>query len=342
MLDTDITLECIPVDDPDGGLKYQITCTCTVAGELPDTYLFVYDVVVPADAKQDAFVRVANPYDLEHVVVGRAAALAAGVLRFRTNEMVVRYVDLQLAVQAKTAIGSRIDTAILLWYAFKTDFESTTPPSVDPHPTTDQELLQTLTDVYKAAIAAREAAEEAVVTAMQAVTDAVTAAATAASLVQVYLRETTFCQTGRVTYWASTNGVKAGTIALAGASRTFFNAQVAWYNATGYVYPGAAPPSGIWLTFYNQLVAMAAALTSWAVSEPFVALLDTAFSAFCVDASTGYSIAVTAKAVADVAVATAQTDKNKADADLAAAIAAEDAALAAIKAVCPTFDPSSV
>jgi hypothetical protein len=148
-----------------------------------------------------------------------------------------------------------------------------------------------------------------------------------------------------VTYWASTNGVKAGTIALSGASRVFFNAQVAWYNAnngSGYVYPGAAPPSGIWLTFYNQLVAMAAALTSWAVSEPFVALLDTAFSAFCVDASTGYSIAVTAKAVADVAVATAQTDKNKADADLASAIAAEDAALAAIKAVCPTFDPSSV
>ena len=51
---------------------------------------------------------------------------------------------------------------------------------------------------------------------------------------------------------------------------------------------------------------------------------------------------MTAKAEPDVAVATAQTAKQKADADLASAIAAEDAALAAIKAVCPTFDPSSI
>jgi len=345
MLDTDITLECIPVDDPTEGLKYQITATCTVAGELPDVYLFCYDIVVPADAKQDAFVRVANPYDLEHVVVGRAAALAAGVTRFRTNEMVVRYVDLQLAVQAKAAIGSRIDTAILLWYTFKTDFESTTPPSIDPHPTTDQELLQTLTDTYKAATTAREAAETAVVTAAAAVTAAIAAAANAAALVQVYARETTFCQISRVTYWASATGVKAGATNLATASKTFFNDLVAWFNANntaGGVYPGTPPTSGIWLTLYTELGTMGTALAAWAVSEPNVALLDTAFSAFCVDASTGYSVAVTAKAVADVAVATAQTDKNKADADLAAAIVAEDAALAAIKAVCPTFDPSSV
>jgi hypothetical protein len=344
MLDTDITLECIPVDDPDGGLKYQITATCTVAGELPDTYLFVYDVVVPADAKQDAFVRVANPYDLEHVVVGRAAALAAGVTRFRTNEFVVRYVDLQLAVQAKTAIGARIDTAILLWYTFKTDFESTTPPSVDPHPTTDQELLQTLTDVYKAATAAREAAEAAVVTDTAAVTAAIAAAATAAQLVQIYARETTFCQTGRITYWEGATGVKAGVTALAAASRVFFNDQIAWYNLNNpdhVVYP-TTPSDPVWLPFHTELQHMEAALSSWGISEPNVALLDSTLSAFCVDASTGYSIAVTAKAVADVAVATAQTAKQKADADLASAIAAEDAALAAIKTVCPTFDPSSV
>lgn len=345
MLDTDITLECIPIDDPVDGLKYQITATCVTAGELPDCYLFVHDIVVPADAKQDAFVRVANPYDLENVVVGRAAAIAAGVTRFRTNEVVLRYTDLELAVQAKAAVGSRIDTAILAYYTFKTDFESASPPSIDPHPTTDQELLQTLTDAYKATITAREAAEDAVVTATAAVTAAIAAAATAAQLVQIYARETTFCQTGRVTYWASTTGVKAGATNLATASKTFFNDQVAWFNTNnpgGDVYPDSSHSSGIWLALCLELQTMEAALSSWGISEPNVALLDSTLTSFCSDASTGYASAVTAKAVADVAVATAQTAKQKADADLASAIAAEDAALAAIKAVCPTFDPSSV
>jgi hypothetical protein len=148
-----------------------------------------------------------------------------------------------------------------------------------------------------------------------------------------------------VTYWASTTGVKAGATALASASRVFFNDQVSWFNANNTAsghYPGTPPTSGIWLTFYTELGTMDAALASWAVSEPYVALLDTAFSSFCVDASSGYSTAVNAKAVADVAVATAQTAKEKTDAELASAIAAEDAALAAIKTVCPTFDPSSV
>lgn len=48
------------------------------------------------------------------------------------------------------------------------------------------------------------------------------------------------------------------------------------------------------------------------------------------------------KAAAEAAVATATMDKIEAEQELAAAQAAEDAALAAVLAVCPEFDPSSV
>jgi hypothetical protein len=349
MLKTEITQDCIAIDDPVDGLRYQITTTViddpvVHAGELPDTYLFLFEIVVPADAKADLFVRVCNPYDFDSVVIGRAAALTAGVTRFRTNEFTVRYADLELAVQARQAINQRIDTAINTFYIFKSEFYT---PVVTPdyRPSTDEEYLVTLTNTYKTATAARETAEAAVVTATAAVTAAIAAAATAAQLVQIYARETTFCQTGRVTYWASATGVMAGATNLATASKTFFNDQVTWFNANNPihdVYPDISHCSGIWLTLGMELQTMEAALSSWGISEPNVALLDSTLTSFCSDASTGYASAVTAKAVADVAVATAQTAKQKTDADLASAIAAEDAALAAIKAVCPTFDPSSV
>jgi hypothetical protein len=87
---------------------------------------------------------------------------------------------------------------------------------------------------------------------------------------------------------------------------------------------------------------MQTTLTNWASASSYVSLLDTALANFCSGAATGYSAAVNAKNNKDLDVANAQTAKEKADASVATAQANEDAALAAIKEVCPTFDPSSV
>lgn len=344
MIYTLITQECIPVT-LDDGMKYQITTTVTDAGELPDVFLFVHDIVETSDPKQDVFVRVGNPYDLENVVVGREAALAAGLTRYRTNMFLARYTDLELAVQAKQAISQRIDTAVNTWYTYKEEFRETPPLTPTDHPTTDEEYLQTLTNAYKDTIAARQAAETDALAAAEAVKDAEAAAAAAASLVQVYKKETEFCQTARVTYWNGTPGVKSGVSALSSASQTFFNAIKAVYNSySGYTYP-AHPGAGEFFDMWSALSAMETALTGtngWSTSEPYVAQLDAAFNTFCSGASTGYATAVADKNVKDLAVANAQTAKEKADASVATAQANEDAALAAIKAVCPTFDPSSV
>jgi hypothetical protein len=345
MIYTLITQECIPVT-LDDGMKYQITTTVTDAGELPDVFLFVHDIVETSDPKQDVFVRVGNPYDLENVVIGREAALAAGLTRYRTNMFVARYTDIELAVQAKQAISQRIDTAVNTWYSYKEDFRETPPLVPTDHPTTDEEYLQTLTNEYKAAIAARQAAEADAVAAAEAVKDAEAEAAAAAKLVQIYQAETTFCQTANKTYWLGTPGVKSGVSALSSASKTFFNAIKSLYNtySGGYTYP-AHPGSGEFFDMWSALSVMEAALTGtggWSTSEPYMSLLDTALSDFCAAATLGYSTAVNEKNNKDLAVANAQTAKEKADASVATAQANEDAALAAIKAVCPTFDPSSV
>lgn len=345
MIYTLITQECIPVT-LDDGMKYQITTTVVDPGELPDVFLFVHDVIELSDPKQDMFVRVGNPYDLENVVVGREAALAAGLTRYRTNMFVNRYTDIELAVQAKQAISQRIDTAVNTWYTYKAEFKEVPPLVPSDHPTTDEEYLQTLTDAYKAAMEARKAAEAAAAAAAEAVKDAEAAAAAAAQIVQIYETETTFCQTAYKTYWSGAPGLKSGLTALATGSNNFFNDIVDWFNANtgthGGHFPGTPPSDPAWTDCYTALGVMQTTLTSWMSASSYVSLLDTALANFCAGAATGYSAAVNDKNNKDLDVANAQTAKEKADASVATAQANEDAALAAIKAVCPTFDPSSV
>jgi uridine phosphorylase len=345
MLYTHITQDCISVDTADG-MRYQITTTVIDDpiehyGELPDPFLFVYDVVEALDPKQDVFVRVGSPYDLENVVVGRAATITAGTLRYRTNSFMVRYTDLEIAVQAKQAIKQRVDTAVMTWYTYKSAFYALLETT--EHPTTDEEYIQTLTNAYVAARDARIAAEAAAVTASTAVATALVEANAAAQMVQIYYNEVAFCQTGRVTYWLGTPGVKSGVSNLSTASNTFFTEIRAAYDAhSGFVYPASPPGTSDWHEVHEALVDMELALGTWATAYPFVNLLDTLFATFCSGANNGYMTAVNTKNSKDLAVANAQTAKEKADASVATAQAAEDAALAAVRAACPTFDPSTV
>jgi hypothetical protein len=331
MIYTTVTQECIPVDTEDG-MRYQITTTIVDPGELPDVFLFVQDITDVADPKQDVFVRVGSPYDLENVLVGRDSAIAAGVLRYRTNMFVVRYTDLEVAVQAKQAISQRVDTAINTWYTYTTEFESPYPLPVIDHPITDEEYLQTLTNAYKAAVTAREAAEAAAVLAQAQVTIALADAAAAAAMIQIYQNETTFCQTARSSYWMGSPGILSGVSALSSASQAFYSSINALYISDPITYAALLAPLNL----------MSGQMAAWLATEPYMSMMDVVLATFCSGASTGYSIAVTNKVTKDIAVANAQTAKEQADASVATAQANEDAALAAVKAVCPTFDPSSV
>lgn len=66
------------------------------------------------------------------------------------------------------------------------------------------------------------------------------------------------------------------------------------------------------------------------------------FNTFCANASASYVAWVNTKQACDQTVASLTTEKAELDAELEAAQAAEDAALAAVLAVCPDFDPTSV
>jgi len=350
MIKTEVTQECIPVE-LDDGMKYQITTTVVVPGELPDVYLFVHDVIDLVDPKQDVFVRVANPYDLENIVTTRAAAITNGTKRYRANAFVVRYTDVELAVQAKQAVLQRVDTAVNTWYVFRSEFEVPAPPPPLPilyRPETDEEYLQTLVNAYKAAIEARVAAEADAVTAQAAVTTAEAEAAAAAAMVLIYEKETTFCQTARTTYWLSPLGLLSGVSNLSSKSQQFFNDSKTIYNTYGAcgTYPACSALPGTWqYDLHAKLLVMEAALTGtggWSTSEPYMGLMDTVLASFCSAATVGYTTAVNTKSSKDLAVANAQTAKEKADASVATAQANEDAALAAIMTACPTFDISSI
>jgi len=70
--------------------------------------------------------------------------------------------------------------------------------------------------------------------------------------------------------------------------------------------------------------------------------LDAAFLAFHLSVGGYYTSQQGVIATANVTAANAVTAKKEAEASLASAQLAEDAALAAVLAVCPDFDPSSV
>jgi len=66
------------------------------------------------------------------------------------------------------------------------------------------------------------------------------------------------------------------------------------------------------------------------------------FNSFCAVASANYTTWINTKQARDQNVATLTTEKIALSAELVAAQEAEDAALAAVLAVCPDFDPASV
>jgi hypothetical protein len=97
------------------------------------------------------------------------------------------------------------------------------------------------------------------------------------------------------------------------------------------------PASGYWTLL---LVDMATAVPPFV--SPNTPLVGSILTANCALIGGQYSTTVTALSAAQTTLNNAQKEKNKAVADLTTAQETEDAALAAVIDVCPSFDPATV
>jgi hypothetical protein len=100
--------------------------------------------------------------------------------------------------------------------------------------------------------------------------------------------------------------------------------------------------SNAWDAWLAQLQFMDQAITAMTTANSNGTSLQPAFLQHHTLAGGNYASQQGVIATANVTAANAVTAKKEAEASLASAQAAEDAALAAVLAVCPDFDPASV
>jgi len=354
MLQTDVLMNRTTLLMPDGSSIYQIDAAVTDKGELLYPNLFVIQIIDELDTTRDTFVRVGTPYDMENIYRTRVDALANAQVYYITPSWYWRYTDLSIAVQAKDAVRSRIDNAVNAWYTYKTAFEGT---ETVHHPTAEATYEQQLQDSYVVARDARLAAETAVVAADVALSSAQTTVADAVSLGAKYKESYDFTNQSYGIYWflyyAGLGRTQVGVPGILGScvtqleamKITFGDISSKGFDATAatlapyYITGVANSDLDAWL---HELQALNNAVLAFRSIEPNGPSLETSFSNFSGTAEGNYASQQGVIATANVAVAAAVTAKKEAEASLASAQSAEDAALAAARAICPDFDPSSV
>ena len=324
MLNTVVTQSRTTLLLPDGSSVYQLSVDVTNKGELPHPNLFVFQILDALDATRDTFTRVGNPYDLENIKTTRALALTNGQTYYLSPSMVKRYSDLSIATQSIDAIRSRVDNAVNAWYTYKTVFEGS---EVYNHPTAEESYEQQLQDDYAEAKTARVAAEAVVTATDLALTLAQDEAADAMDLSNKYKQAYDFSNQSYVTYWGT----------YYGATNTLLAAMEARYTEF-YDHEVANPNPAL----HGYIESMRTNLNAFRNLQGNGSSLNNSFGNFHVQVGGYYTAQQGVIATANVAAANAVTAKKEAEASLASAQAAEDAALAAVLAVCPDFDPSSV
>jgi hypothetical protein len=339
MLDTRVQFDRTTIALPDGTNVYQIDAAVIDKGDLPHANIFVYQILDELDTTRDTFVRLGNPYDLENIGTTRAVAIADDQEFFLASTLQVRYTDLNTAVQAKDAVRSRIDNSVNAWRTYSVDFSGSDTVN---HPTAEATYEQQLKDDYETAKDARVAADVDLAAADLALTLAQDAAQDAVTLGDVYKRDLDFTSQSYVIYWA--NYFLAENTFFTNMTDRFGEFTDDFLQVTGYNYVstgtvGGTPAEEAWLYHLQTMEANLKARTLAAYNGTS---LDAAFLAFHLSVGGYYTSQQGVIATANVTAANAVTAKKEAEASLASAQLAEDAALAAVLAVCPDFDPSSV
>ena len=313
----------------DGAPAYEIDAYVTDAGDLPDRAVFVMQVPVPEDPKSDTLARVATVADLHDVVTDRPTALLSATdtvyAVYRTAQVFIRYTDLPTAVSALDVLKSRIDELVIDWQTYLNQFvagvapypgQPVLPEDITSHPRYNSDLYTILLKQYLAALAA-EAAAKATVDSTKTTYDA---AVTTSSNEQAEVTEMKGLYDLCLLAQASVGAYSTSMHSFRTAANTYQAATT-----------GTAP--GPEATYVAAATAAQAAETAFDSSA--------ACATMCAALYAEYQEHVTAKATADTAVATSRTNYESAKAAYVTAQQATEAALAAIVAIKPAFNPAT-
>src|SRR3990172_4960098 len=139
--------------------SYQILANCTVAGALPDTGIFLLNIVTANDPKDDTLTRIVQVGDFDNYETSRSTALNSGDLKWRSSMLTLVYTDIEEAEAAAKELSARINTLVETFDEFKEAFETAETGLLVTYPTFDPNLKDQYVNSYKAAVSAVAAAE---------------------------------------------------------------------------------------------------------------------------------------------------------------------------------------
>lgn len=140
--------------------KYQVAARCTAAGTLPDIHLFVYQVVQPSDPKDDVFQRVAEVTDFDNYGTSRNAAITSGTFLYRSAALSVNYDDILSANGAWKELSSRLNSLVEGYDSYMEEFLTDEEGLDIVYPTVDEGEKNALIADYEATLPRITTAED--------------------------------------------------------------------------------------------------------------------------------------------------------------------------------------
>lgn len=298
--------------------------TPSVPPSLPHVNIFVLNVVDVTDPKKDTLVRVGTLADITTLPIGRTAGIArpsaAGIL-YLSSTVTVSYDTLEVANTAAKTFKDRINALITSWVSFSTDFLAVDPtPAIYFLPSVDVSHKTALINAY--AVAKQDRYQK------QLAKDGAQADLDTAQKRYVYCNNL-FLSFKDVDNSSSTviNDVTAvvnNFNGLSAASNLFY----------GFNAGPPTPPHGA-----EMAAALATAATQATAMTTYINVDCSSLTSYVSDYRSHRQTDVTN---ATTTVNTAQSTFNTATQALTLAQATESAALAAVLAICPDFDPKSI
>jgi hypothetical protein len=322
--------EALTIDDV---VTYRISVSVTDKGDLPDQFIFVISINDETDSKEDTFARVATIADFTEIQSSRLNAVNADETLYRTSSFILYYDNLETAINAQTVLKEKIDELVSDYEDYEADFE-TVVAEVTTHPQLDQATYDAAVTAYQDALrdtadaeAERDEKEEAYNDKVVECSDANTAATKSQEIADD-------CATTKGYF----DVLETAFIALDADGTTFVTAAQTYYQ-NKVISP---VPDAFDVAFLAAINDMLADLRTSAAAKTQAATDKADFATICGNRSTENSTAQTAKTTCDTELKQAKTDFDDAQAAVETALQAQNAALAAVQALKPDFDPTSV
>lgn len=314
----------------EGTNSYQIVTNCIVKGELTDTSIFLLSINTPDDPKDDTLARIVQIADFDLYQTDRDQAIKDGEPLYRSPVFTIRYTDVETANNGQKEIKSRINALVEDMDGYLEDFETPDYGEVIIYPTTDPSVKAQMEEEYYASLEPIEDAEDA------RDTQAIECAQ------QEYKLEITEERLAEaISDLDKANSIDSDLSASIAVLTGVEPALTVNNNSIRSVLAGLEDTEAI-ESVETYLTSNDALLITFRAENTTLVTLDTGQVSQCVSA---LQIRVTTLTAERSAL---QSDINKCALELVALQAAVDAAratrnaaLAAIRAVCPDFTPTS-